>query len=978
MPPSPIGSPSRSPFERAALPVAALLSGVSGLLYQEMWARALRLGFGGSVRATGVVLAAFVGGIGLGSVWIGRRLERWGSPARAYGWMEVGIAVYGLLSLPILHAVDRAHAALVDPLADGALGSVLRLSLSLLALALPTLLMGGTLPALSAALAAGDDPGRSSVGRAYGANTLGAMLGALLGAFWLLGLLGMRGSVLAAAAGNAIAAGLALTVARRPAARAPASAPEPAALPFPGLAAAAAFASGVSTITLEVVWTRVLTGPLGGAHRVFGTMLAVVLCGIGAGALAAARWARSHTASRGDYALVVALQGLTALALLPLAGPIADLLYLAVPLPIGGAGLAVLGVLVLAAVALPTAFFAGVGYPMLAAVARPGRQGLSADVGALGLGSALGSVTGALGTSFLVLPALGAHASVRLAASVAAIVALAMAPRVKSAAVAIAAVALVLAALPGHLPARLVESSVTTFGRSRSQPTAKSLAEFQLRSRRTREFFEEGTDATAIVLRTDTQRTMYVNGKPDASSWLDMGTQTLVGALPVLVRPEARRALVIGLGSGTSVGWLAASKNMRHVDVAEIEPAMARAARLFEHLHPPALGSRKVRLAFVDGRTVVMAGGGGRRWDVIASEPSNPWLGGAASLYTEELYAAARARLGPRGVFAQWLQAYRIDAPTLALVIRTFTRAFRHTAMVYSGSQDVVLIGSAAPLDLAPETLGARLEALGAFPLLAARLGLAAPGDLAGCVLATGEGLAALGEAAEGRVHTDDNALLEVTAGGEATAATADHIGSIVTGTDRGASLLRALRVPPDGAADFFLSQARCLAEDAPDAARFVRGVGVQLGGDPSRAPAPTRPALSSLREAARALASLRAAHGIDPDEASRIARALGQLALAGGADAEAAMGLLETGFPAGVLYLTRAQLLLELSLGRGDGSRCARAAATLVRAHVLDLPVLEQAGRCVDQGEAPELRAPLARLLAVAQQVTPRGIASE
>jgi spermidine synthase len=114
---------------------------------------------------------------------------------------------------------------------------------------------------------------------------------------------------------------------------------------------------------------------------------------------------------------------------------------------------------------------------------------------------------------------------------------------------------------------------------------------------------------------------------------------------------------------------------MRRVDVAELEPAMARAARLFERFHPPALGSRKVRLAFVDGRAVVMTG---RRWDVIASEPSNPWLGGAASLYTRELYAAARARLGPRGVFAQWLQAYRIDAPTLALVIRTFTRAFPH------------------------------------------------------------------------------------------------------------------------------------------------------------------------------------------------------------------------------------------------------------------------------------------------------------
>jgi len=965
-------------FERAALPIAALLSGVSGLLYQEMWARALRLSFGGSVRATGVVLAAFVGGIGAGSVWIGRRLERWGSPTRAYGWMEVGIAVYGVLSLPILGAIDRAHAALVDPLAEGATGSLLRLVLSLTALLVPTVLMGGTLPALAAALATSDDEGRASVGRAYGANTLGAMLGALLGAFVLLGLWGMRGTVLAAAGGNALAAALALSVARRSAPKAaprtPARAGGPAPAPFPLLPATAAFASGVSTIALEVVWTRVLTGPLGGTHRVFGTMLAVVLCGIGAGGLVAARIARVRPPTRGDYALVAALQGLTALALLPLAGPIADLLYLVVPLPIGGAGLGAIGVVVLVGVALPTAFFAGVGYPMLAAVARPGRAGLSADVGALGLGSALGSVVGALGTSFLFLPALGAHAAVRMAASVVAIVALAMAPRVRSAAVAIAAAALVLAALPGALPARLVESSVTTFGRNRALPTAKSFEEFRLRSRRVREHYEEGVDATAIVLRTDTQRTMYVNGKPDASSWLDMGTQTLVGALPVLLRPEARRALVIGLGSGTSVGWLAASPRMRRVDVAELEPAMARAAQLFERFHPPALESPKVHLTFADGRTVVMAGGGGRRWDVIASEPSNPWLGGAASLYTRELYAAARARLGPRGVFAQWLQAYRIDAPTLALVLATFTRAFPHAAMVYSGSQDVVLVGSAAPLDLAPETLGPRLEALGAFPVLAARLGLAAPTDLAGCVLATREGLVALGEAARGRVHTDDNALLEITAGGEATAATADHIVSIVSGTRRSASLLRALRVSHEDAGAFFLSQARCLAEDAPDASRFVRGVGTQLGADPATAAVPARPPLGSGQEAARALRALHRDGAIDPEEASRIARALAEVALGGGAEAEVATDLLETGFPAGVLFLTRAQILLELGLRTGDQERCTRAATTLVRAHVLDLPVLEQARRCFGERSSPALE----DLLRAARRVTPRGIAAE
>ena len=971
MPPRPA-----SVLGRAALPIAALASGVAGLLYQEMWARSLRLSFGGSMRATGVVLAAFVGGIGLGSVFLGRFIDRRGDAARLYAWMEGGIALFGVLSLPILSMVDHAHAALIDPLNDGAAGAMLRLVMTLAALAVPTILMGGTLPALSAALTSDDDEGRAAVGRAYGANTLGAMLGAVLGTFVLLGALGMRGTVLAAASANVLAAALALSVARR-------TEPTPKAAdegrtPFPTLPVIAALASGAATIALEVLWTRVLTGPLGGAHRVFGTMLAVVLGGIGAGGLAYARWARTHTATRGDYAFVAALQAIAALALLPLAGPIADLLYLTAPLPIGATGLAAVGALILMAVALPTAFFAGVGYPMLAAVARPGRTGLSSDVGAIGLGSAVGAIAGALATSFILIPLLGVHGCVRLAASVVAITALAMAPRVRSVAVAIALGTLVLAALPGQLPARLLESSLTTFGRLRTMPTPRSLAEFRLRSRRIREFREEGVDATAIVLRTDTQRTMYINGKPDASSWLDMGTQTLVGALPVLLHPQARRALVIGLGSGTSVGWLAASPRIRQVDVAEIEPAMVHAARLFEHSHPPALGNRKVALTITDGRTVVMAGAGGRRWDAIASEPSNPWLGGAASLYTREFYAAARARLGRRGVFAQWLQVYRIDAPTLALVIRTFGRAFRHVAMFYSGSQDVVLVGSESPLELSPAVLGERLEALGAFPILSARLGLREPTDLAGCVLAAEQGLRALGSAAGGREHTDDNALLEVLAGGEAAMANADHVASIVLDPRRTRSLLDAVGVGSDQAGEYFLSQARCLGRDAADAARFVRRIAARLGADVAQADTPPRPKPQGAEEAARALLELRASTAVDPDEASRIARALTEVAVAGGREGRAATALLETGFPAGVLYLTRAQIVLELAQQAGDREQCVRATRTLVAAHVLEADVLAKGAECLGDGGDPGLRRQLAALAAMAARVTPRGIGSE
>jgi hypothetical protein len=238
-------------------------------------------------------------------------------------------------------------------------------------------------------------------------------------------------------------------------------------------------------------------------------------------------------------------------------------------------------------------------------------------------------------------------------------------------------------------------------------------------------------------------------------------------------------------------------------------------------------------------------------------------------------------------------------------------------------------------------------------------------------VLLAGAGLTKLARVGGDEVHTDDGAQLEVTAGGEATAAGADHVTSIVSATGRSASLFAALGIERDEAASFFLAQARCLSKDAPDAARFVRGIGVELGGDPNAVTPPERLPVTTAHEAARALSSLGSGSAIDPDEALRIARALATLAVQGGPDATAATDLLERGFPAGVLYLTRAQLVLELALRAGDEERCARAAETIVRSRVLDLPLLAQAARC-HHTEA------LDALTSAARRVSPRGIASE
>jgi spermidine synthase len=206
------------------------------------------------------------------------------------------------------------------------------------------------------------------------------------------------------------------------------------------------------------------------------------------------------------------------------------------------------------------------------------------------------------------------------------------------------------------------------------------------------EYYKEGAAGTVSVKLLGGTRSLAIDGKVDASNGSDMLTQRLLGLLPTLVHSQPRDALVIGLGSGVTADAVRASGTVRHVDILEISPEVVAAATLFERENNRVLHAPGVRLLVGDGRTHLQLTS--RQYDVIVSEPSNPWMAGVAALFTREFFEAARRRLTPDGVFCQWAHTYEIAASDLQSIVHTFASVFPRGTLWLIGDGDLLLIGS--------------------------------------------------------------------------------------------------------------------------------------------------------------------------------------------------------------------------------------------------------------------------------------------
>ena len=686
-----------------------LISGATGLLYEVAFSKLLGYVFGATAYAVSAVLSAFMAGLALGAHFGGRNAGRVRRPLMAYGALEMVVGVMCVASPAALASLTDLYVALARS-APGSMWALTlaRAGLTAMVVVVPTMAMGATLPLLSRVIA-----GERGLAGLYALNTAGGAFGALAGAYAILPALGIRGTMTAAALANVTIGAIAFFTGRAQPAEAPVRrdpgrehAPTPAVALDDGLfderlLLGLAFVSGFLVFAAEVVETHLLALLIGNSAYAFGLMLAVFLVCLALGAARMPAFSRRHgpgALSRGLAAAALAL-AIT----LPLWAELPRVFTFAGRYVTSWAGReACRALAALAILALPTLWM-GSTFPLLL-LRISARLDVAARVGRLTVANTVGTIAGSILAGYLVLPALGSQGALRAIAAVfalAAIVAARGPSRPRTIAVAAGAI-LVAAALPRWDMARLT-SGANVYFTVGPPPDAIEMVR------------EDVHGGVTTVARRGAVRTMYTNGKFQGDDGAEMAAQRRFAHFPSLFVDRFDRALVIGLGTGTTLGAIA-SYPWGRIDVAEISPSIVEASRRF---YTPqtfgALDDPRVHLEINDGRNMLLVAT--EPYDLITMELSSVWFAGASSLYSREFYALAHARLKPEGVLQQWVQLHHIRRRELAAIVHTLRGAFPHVALFVGGAQGI-LVASEAPL----EASAARLLALEARPELRATL----------------------------------------------------------------------------------------------------------------------------------------------------------------------------------------------------------------------------------------------------------------
>ena len=702
---------------------AALLlffSGACALVYQTVWMRDFRLIFGASTLATGAVLAIFMLGLGAGSAILGKRADAHPRPLAFYGQLEMLIALSAALTPLLLMLVRWAYIAAGGSATLGSvMATIVRLVLSALVLLIPTTLMGGTLPAASRAIETNDDSGRRRLALLYGVNTLGAVAGALISTFVMLERFGNRMTLLIAAFVN-IAIGFAATRWGAGVAAAPSTAPVEAKkageTPAPRLLVLiSAGVVGFAFLLMELVWYRMLSPLLGGTTFMFGLVLAIALAGIGAGGALYSFGRRDRNASGAGFALTCTLEALAIMIPFALGDRLAVLANALRGLRIFGfSGYVTAWTIVTSIVVLPAALIAGYQFPLLISLLGRGRENIGREVGLAYAWNTGGAIAASLLGSFLLIPMLGAPGSWKLASAtllalgiLTLVLSLRERRRVFSAVAAACAVATI-AAMFTLGPSAVWRHAGIGAGRAPQPTTRNALREWENATRKGVLFESDGTESSIALLARD-DLGLIINGKSDGSARADAGTQVMSGMLGALIHPNPTRAMVIGLGTGTTSGWLAAIPSMERVDVVELEPVVLKIAPYYAAVNHDAMNNPKMHARVGDAREVLLTTRD--KYDLVFSEPSNPYRAGIASLYTREFYVAAGDRLRPNGLFLQWIQMYSIDAATVQTVYATMTTVFPNVTTWTTTDGDIILVASRDPIVINADLIRQRLRA---------------------------------------------------------------------------------------------------------------------------------------------------------------------------------------------------------------------------------------------------------------------------
>ncbi len=688
-----------------------VLSGATGLAYEVVWFKRFTQVWGASSASTAAVVACFLFGLGLGAHLFGRIADRARKPIRLYALCELGIAALAIaihFAIPHLFPVSSW---IYSTFEDRVSASFARFGVTFLVLGPPTVLMGATLPLFVRQFAIAG----SSVGAAtawlYFANSLGAALGAWVAGFYLLPVLGLAGT-------NALVAGVNILVAvlawmltsefpdaaplRDDAAPLRDDAPHSARAPaLPRPLVLAAFLSGTGSIVLQMVWTRNLAVLVGGTTYAFSAIVAVFVFGLACGSLVHRLVVRQDS----DVPRVIGIACL-GVATSTIVGwllqfPLTGLVGQVGSLRSDPAFNALVCVGASAALVFLPTFFMGLFFPALVQHSGAGGEHAGRTVGRLYAWNTVGAILGATTTAVVLMPRLGSFGTTLFVLTTyGAIVFVLFPPRARElhpAPLALGASTLLVVLVswlffaPDEEDHKRLNIGSYLYGAG-AYETVAAPSEVLL--------FREAPTANVLALLFVEDDgfetlTLRVNGKVDGGNLTDMGTQLGTAYLPRFLRPDASDVLVIGFGTGTTAGASLLFPGTR-VDCCEIERAVVEASRFFHGFnHAPDLAPN-FRAIYEDGRSFVQ--GTEESYDLVISEPSNPWIAGIANLYTLEFYRAVRARLKPGGMLCQWIQAYNLRPAEFALVARTLRESFDHIALLRLNDDDLMFLASDSPI----------------------------------------------------------------------------------------------------------------------------------------------------------------------------------------------------------------------------------------------------------------------------------------
>jgi predicted membrane-bound spermidine synthase len=684
------------------------VSGFSGLIYESIWSHYLKLYLGHAAYAQALVLAIFMGGMSLGAWLCALFVHRLSNPLMAYAVVE---GIIGLIAL-VFDSVFRDVTAFVLESVFGRVDSAsvaqaIKWGTAALLILPQSMLLGATFPLMSNGLLRRHPgtPGRT-LGMLYFTNSIGGAAGVLSSGFLLIGLVGLPGTMLSAGIVNVLLAIIVYGLSKSPGASATA---EPAARgagrDLPGFILIAALITGLSSFVYEIVWIRMLTMVLGASTHAFELMLSAFITGLAIGGFIVRKRMSSGREALIRAGYIQILMGIAAFVTMALYGLGFDLMaffmsalehnddgYLLFVLASHGIALAAM---------LPATIFAGMTLPLFTAILLDRGHG-EKSVGQVYAFNTLGAIAGTALTLFLLLPLLGIEHALLFGSVLDVIVGVGF---------------LLLAAKEGPIRRRLhtalASTAVVSLGlmsaftsadpRRMASGVFRSGKAIERSSVRVLDHYDGSTASVTVLEYEDEVVSIFTNGKPDASAMIhderptrpDEPTMLLTAALPLSIKPNARRVAVVGFGAGMSTHTMLGSPEVERVDTVEIERAMYEGARNFGVRSERAFSDPRSHVVFEDAKTFFYQRG--EKYDIIVSEPSNPWVSGVASLFTTEFYRMARGFLAEGGVFAQWLHAYETDERIVHSILKALAENFTDFQVYATNHTDLVIVAGMQP-----------------------------------------------------------------------------------------------------------------------------------------------------------------------------------------------------------------------------------------------------------------------------------------